>query len=260
VVKKKAKSSKGLTVKTFKGLNKKRMESRGTGGKRVIMRKGDTIVVQFLQEPPEFLEFEQHVWQEDNQWHYVPCADDGCPLCEHEDGDISKTSYRFVANVYNVKEKRVQILDGPKDLAGRIYAKYERKPALFKRRVYDVTKLPTNPVSYDVDIAEEDAVNTKRLELLDLNEALVDELKRYYGDDLTSVTSGATALDDDDDEDDEDDFDDDEDEGPDVDEMGEMSPKQLKAYAKEVGLSSSKISAAGNRKALIKAIVKKRGY
>jgi hypothetical protein len=267
--KKKAKSSKGLSVKTFKGLNKKRIKSKGGAGKRVVMKQGDTVTLQFMQDPTEFIEIERHEFQEEGQWQFVPCAGDDCPLCVHEDDDFSKTRYRFFANVWNTKEKKVQVLDGPKDLASRIFAKFERKPQLFKKRVYDISKLPTQPVSYDVEIAEEDPVKLAGKELLDLEDYLQDELKRYYGDDLEAVKAGSTSLDDDDDDDLEDDFDDDDDDlddeedeedGPDEDDMQEMTPKELKAYAKEVGVPSAKIKAAKKRSDIIKAIVKKRGY
>lgn len=191
----KASSKKGLSVKTFKGLDKKRMKKgKGGPGKRVMMKQGDTVAVQFLEDPDEFLEFEIHNFQEDGRWEYVPCAGDECPLCESDSEKQRKTSYRFVANVYNLTEKRVQVLEGPKDLAGRIYYRYERNPAKFRKRAYDITKFPTQPVSYGVDTAEDaKPVRVKDLELHDLDNYLVDELKRYYGDELPTV---ASALDD----------------------------------------------------------------
>lgn len=237
----KGKQSKGLTVKTFKGgLDQKRMK-KGTGGQgmRVIL-KDATIPVQFLTDPDNedgFVEFEIHNFQEDGRWEYVPCTGDGCPLCDDESEQRSRTRYRFAAVVYNLAEGRVQVLEGPKDMAGRIYYRYERNPSKFRRRAFDITKFPTQPVTYGVDIAEDaEAKNPKGMELVDLAEYLQGELKRYYGDDLEAASTSVSALDDDEepwdeddldddvDLDDEEDWDDDEDEDEDEDEEADEEP------------------------------------
>lgn len=251
-------ASKGLSVRTFKGLNKKRMASGGGSGLRVVLKQGETGTFQFLDEPSEMREIERHEFQEDGKWNFVPCAGDDCPLCDDEEEDKAKSRYRFYANVYDIKQKKVLVLDGPKDLAGRVFAKYERKASMFKKRVWDISKLGTTPVSYDVDLAEKDPVPTTRLEKHDLDDYLLAELKRYYGDDLEAASTGKSALEDDDDIDDEDE--DDEEDGPDEDEMGEMRPSELKRYAREVGLSRTTIDGVTSRAALIRRIVKKRGY
>lgn len=101
-----ARTKKGLSVKTFKGLDKKRMESKGGGanaGARVILKDGDTIPLQFAVDPTDFTEFEIHQWQEDGRWHNVPCLGDGCPLCDDESESKSKTKYRFAAPVKTLK-------------------------------------------------------------------------------------------------------------------------------------------------------------
>jgi hypothetical protein len=244
---------KGLTVKTFKGLSKKRMESKASKnfGKRLNIKQGDTIPVQFLQLPDDFLEYEMHSFQEGGRWVYVPCIGDDCPLCADESQQLSKTSYRFSCNVYNLKEKKVQILEGPKDLASRIFYRYERGSAKFLKRTFEITKFPTQPVSYDVAIADEPTVKTAGLKLLDLDEYIVEEAKRYYGDEVPAVSALEAPADDDidddadledddtledeededtddEDESDEDEDDDDEDEEDDEDEAEEYTRADLK--------------------------------
>jgi len=184
-------------------------------GKRVNLKQGDTIPVQFLQLPDEFIEYEMHSFQENGRWTYVPCVGDNCPMCADESQAISRTSYRFAANVFNLKEKKVQILEGPKDLASRIFYRYERGEAKFLKRTFEITKFPTQPVSYDVSIGEEPAVKTTSLTLHDLDDYIVEEAKRYYGDELPEV-SALDAEDelDDDAELDDDLEDEDEDESP----------------------------------------------
>jgi hypothetical protein len=207
---KKAPVKKGLSVKTFKGINKKRLEGRGgaNAGKRVILKAGDTLDVQFLQNPDDFSEYEQHGWRDGNQWTFVPCLGDGCPLCEEESDEIRRTSYKAVANVYNIKEKKVQVLEMGRDLAGRVFYRYEKAPAKFTKRTFEVTRFPTQPVTYDVAVGEEPAVKTTGLTLIDLDEYILEEAKRYHGADMPT----ASALDDDEDDDDEDLDDEEEDE------------------------------------------------
>lgn len=212
-------TKKGITPQVFKGMSKGRMEKKGGGaGKRVFFSNEDpTVTLQFLQTPDEAQEYYVHFFQEDGRWNVVPCAGKAdCPLCDSDDEKIARPSYRFAINVINLKDGRVQVLEGPQALALRVFQRYKRKPALFKKRVYDVSKFPTSPVSYDVEIAEEDAVSTRGKKLIDLEQYLIDEMKAYYGDDLSISPS---ALDDD--EDDEDDEEDDEDDELDDDEEDE---------------------------------------
>jgi hypothetical protein len=204
---------KGLSPKTFRGLNKKRIEKSGGqgGGRRVILKAGNTVPIQFLEKPEDMTEFEVHVFQEDGRWEFVPCAGDGCPLCDDENERKSKTSYRFCTNVYNLKDRKVQILEGPKDLAGRVFYRYERAPRKFMGRSYDVTRFEGSPVSYDVSVGEDDPVQIRGLKLHNLDEYILDEMKRYYGDDLDFEANSLAADDDDEDLDDLEEEDEDED-------------------------------------------------
>lgn len=209
--KRKASASKGFSVKTFQGLNKTRMEkkSNANAGIRVAIKQGETVPVQFLTKPDEFTEFNQHSWKDGDRWYFVPCAGEGCPICQDEDRQRAKQSYRFAAVVYNLRDKKVQVLEGPKDLAGRIFYRYERKPSMFLKRTYDVTKFPTTPVTYDFAIGEDDLVALSTIKakgkLVDIDAYLEGELKSFYGDDLPEGSAAVTEPDEpDDDEDDED--------------------------------------------------------
>lgn len=248
-----ARTKKGLSVKTFKGLDQKRMASKGGGanaGIRVIMKEEEpTVPVQFLVAPDEFDEFEIHRWQEDGKWHIVPCLGDGCPLCDDESEARSKTTYRFAAPVYNLKEKKAQILEGPKDLAQKIFFKWQRKPALFLKRVWDVTRYPTNPVTYGCDLAEEDPIKTAKISVPSVDAYLTNSAKAYYGEELPS----ASSLDSDDDDVD---AEDDDAESWDADELRKKKVAALKVIAKDEGVSAKDIKEAGNDKdALIALIV-----
>jgi hypothetical protein len=278
-----ARKERGLSAKTFSGLSEKRMESKGGGGNPNAVRfpkEGGTIPVQFLQTPKEMKEFDQHQWKEDGRWYYVPCAGDDCPICDDEDSTKSKKNYRFVCNVYNLKERKVQVLEGSKTVASLIAYRYKRKPAVFLKRVYDITKFNTQPVTYNFELAEEATVRVSGLKLIDLDDYIDNALQAYLKNEGGAATkkSKRSALDDDewededelDDEDeeesdeeeeDEEDLDDDEtddEEEPDEDEMMDKETwpwSDLKDYAKENGIKKTYTK----RSELVQAILKKRG-
>lgn len=258
------KASKGLSPRTFKGLNKKRMEKKGGNFNRIVLKQGDTKTVQFLDGIEEFLEYENHAFKDGSRWQYVPCAGDDCPLCADEDHEVSKTGYRFCANVYSFEDKKVLILEGPKDLAGRVAGRYERvakKGGSWTKLTWDVSKLPTTPVSYDVERADDRPVRLDGLERHDLEEYVTGEMVRYFGDDMPTAKSGKpgpSSLDDDDDWDDEDEDEFDDEEAYTEDELLAMKPSELGEAAEEVGLSmKGKKITKDNRKKLIAAIIRK---
>lgn len=208
--KKSKKASKGFMARTSSGLDKKNYRQKGGNSNRVIFKEGGTLSLQFLELPKKFKEFDLHQFREGKGWASVPCAgeDNECPLCEDDDDDISKTRYQFVANVYNFKEKKVQVLRGGKDMAGKVMLKYGKlkkkgSPKKFIRTVYDITQMPGNFTTYDIDSSDETAKNPEKLELIDLDAWLAQEMKNYYGDDMPG-----SSLDDDDDDDEDDDDDD----------------------------------------------------
>lgn len=238
----------GLNPAIYSGLNKKRMQ-KGTGSNRTIFEKGKSVTGQLLDAPGDMREFDQHVFRDGGKWCYVPCAGSDCPLCEDDDRDVSKTSYKFIANFYNHKTKKVEVIGGPKDLAGRISMRWEaiykkqfsklkskKKAAkkaneLFLAKVWDITQLDRDIVAYDVESSDEDAVrlDPKKHKRHDLDQYVADEMKRYFGDDMPKGGS-KSALDDDDDDAEDDEYD--------RDDLEEMSPKEVKRVAKSLGIKT----------------------
>lgn len=212
------KSKKGFSVKTFKGMTKKSVEQQSGGfSRRVPLRKNETVPIQFLEGPEDCTEFEVHAWQEDGSWAFVPCAgSEACPLCHSDSDKIRRTSYRFLLNAFNLEAKEVQILEGPRTLANAIFYRFQRKPGAFLKRTFEVTRFGTSPVTYNFELGEDPVVKTEKLKLIDHDDYLIEEMKRYYGDELPEP--GATSLDDDEDDDDIADDDDDDDEDLDDDE------------------------------------------
>lgn len=224
--KKKSGRKKGLTAKTYKGLSKKRMDAAKGGGVRFKFKRGEPQPIMFFETPDEMRELDQHQFQDEGRWQYVPCTGEECPLCEDEDEDVAKTRYRFACNVYNLEEKKVQVLEGPRDLAHRIAFRYERKPSRFLKRVYDVTQFDGTPISYQIDLADEEPVRISNKKPHDLDKYIDKAIEFYYGDKKPKKDS----LEDDDEE-----FEDEEEYTE--EELEDMSNSELKSIAKEFGVS-----------------------
>jgi hypothetical protein len=259
--KKKSKGlSSGLSPRMYSGLSKKRME-KGQASNRLILKQGKTQTVQFLDTPDEMKEFDMHQFQDGGKWNYVPCAGDDCPLCEDDDPDVARTRYRFICNVYSFSDKAVRVMNGPKDLSGRIMQRYERlrksaggsrKKAAkrFLSKTYDVTQLNTQPVTYDVEAADDEPVQTDKLKKLDLEAYIINDMKRYFGADGMPDGGGKTAMDDDDEDEQEDEYDE--------DELDEMTPGEVRSIAKGLGIKLvDKDGEKRKKSALIRLILKK---
>lgn len=247
----------GLTVKSFGGLNKGRFNKKGSSVNRIKFNDNKVHPVQFVGNPNDegaFLEIDQHQFQDDG-WKYVPCLGDGCPLCEDEDGEVSKVHYRFFTNVYDFKEKKFCVMEGPKTLAAGIGRKFERaekkKKGSFLKKTYEITQIKGTPVTYEIEMGDERPVTVDPKKLVDLNEYVEQQARYYYGDDMPTGKKSKkgkgkekTALDDDDADSDE--FS--------KKELKKMSEKDLLKAAKVVGVKKAKD--IEDRDDLIKQILK----
>lgn len=203
---------KGLTPKTFQGMSRTKVMAGGGGGTgaykhRVKMKKGTSHVLQFITGLDEFLEYEQHVFRDDEgRWRFVPCGGEDCPLCHDEREDVARTSYSFACLVWNFREKRVMILAGGKKLGLKIYQKWEKCGAnanarirnkKFVQRVYEITALPTNPADWIVDL-EPDVrpkdpkilqAQAKKKDAPDLEAYVKEEMEFYFGNSMPKASS-----------------------------------------------------------------------
>lgn len=250
--------NRGLTARTYSGLNKDRMK-KGTGGNRCQFKVGENVTVQFLDTPAEMVEYDEHVFN-DGGWKYVPCIGKGCPLCEDEDSDVRKIGYKMLANVYNFKTQKVEVLSGPKTLAGRIFSRYDSeakrakskgKKNQFLNKTWQIDKLDQVPVSYDIDQGDKDAIQLgSKHKKFDLNEYINGDLQRYYGEDMPKPKKSKRSALDDDDADDDDAYD--------RDDLEEMSSKEVKAIAKSLKIKAvnPKTEEPRSKSALIKLILK----
>lgn len=252
----------GLKAKTFHGLSKNRMKKRGGGaGNRVKVEDDKPNVLQFYVTPDEFEEYEQHGWQANGQWTFVPCAGEGCPLCSNEDDKIRKTSYRFAAPVFDHKAKESKVLEGPQTMASVIFRRYERAPSKFLKRVWDITRFSGTPTTFDAEVSEQDPKNPRSLpEPQDINKYIQSQMDRYYENAAADVSALDDDFDGDDFEEDEDwlDEDDDEEEGYTEAELLKMGPSELREAAGEFNIKVKQVT-KDNRRKVIAAILRKQG-
>lgn len=249
--KKKGRGDGDLAPVIYKGLSDKRM-AKGSATNRCRVDKGKTVTVQFLNAPDDMREFDQHQFQDGGKWQYVPCIGKDCPLCDDDDDQVSRTHYRFICNVWNFSTKRVEILEGPKTLAGRIKYRWKKRKDSFLKRTYDVSKFDTQPVEWDVESADDNALPSskrKGLKLYDLDKDIKESLQRWFGDNTPEPKTSKTALDDDDYE---------EDDEYDEDDLDEMKWSEVAKIAKGLKIKTKDDDGDKIPKAkLIKRILKK---
>lgn len=152
------------------------------------------IRVRFLTEPDGWFEYEEH-WS--NMYSgYHACTGPTCPSCGLEG---AKTSLRYLANAYAIKEVRVSgknagshdmnrviPLKIPLDVAQRLMTKYQRSAEDPDKRTmmdrdYTITRQGTGTSTmYDVD-KEDPSSFTLDVELFDLEKILVDQYYDTFG-------------------------------------------------------------------------------
>lgn len=244
----------GLSVKTYSGLNERRMASKSGGANDKIYLIADkTVTVQFMTDPDGFLEYDIHGFRESGAWKFVPCAGDDCPLCEDEDRDVSRTAYRFAAVAWDCNRKQLGVIEGPNSLSMRILKRYKSlanlgKERLFTKKTWDITRLDTKPIQYDVDTGSMPSQKVPSDKTIDLKKWVQKEMERYYGDDMPGSDSNAkrrTSLDDDE-------ADDDDDEKVYTrTELKTMEPRALKKLARSLDIDITGL----NSRSIINAII-----
>ena len=241
---------KGLSIQTHSGLSEARMAAAGGGNsKRIFLPMGKPVMVQFLDTPDEMKEYDIHSFQSGGKWRYVPCTGhDDCPLCNDDDPEVAKQKYRFCCNAYDVKRKKVGIVEGPQALAVRIMGRFKGRPETFKKKVFMVTKMNTTPVSFDIDVVDDKYAFRVKEAKLDLDEFVKEEHEAFItGNAPVGKKKSKSSLDAYDDEDEADD----EEEVHTKDELMEMEWGPLKrlALSLDIDITDKK------RRALVREIM-----
>lgn len=230
--------AKKLSAKIYSGLSAERLAKKSGGNRLIINKKNPTKTVQLLDEIEEMKEYDMHSFREGRGWVYVPCAGEECPLCDDEDDEVSSIAYRAAANVWSFDDNAVLVLEGGKEIFGKIGRRIEKakqKKKDIRKTTLEISRIEGDRVSYDVDSGDEDPIDFKPLlkKRHDLDAFVNDQIARYYKDDNSGPkkASKKSALDDDD----EDEYEEDEASYTKSD-LKAMSPKQLKRAAKDAGV------------------------
>lgn len=139
---------------------------KGGGGGQFIKKipKDDILTVRFLTNPEEWFGYYEV---------YDPALGYSKPQVEGAQVEANQNvSFRFLTNALDVVNDRVIPLQLPKDLASRLFAKYEKTDDLTDRD-YDLSRSGEGlGTVYDYDPGDRSKINISKYELLDLGEVL----------------------------------------------------------------------------------------
>lgn len=157
----------------------KKAAKRGSSDSFIQYIPAEGLTVRFLEEPSEWFGYYEH-------WHagskaYYPCTEQDCVGCEDSD---SKRTFRFLANVIDVAEKKVVPLKIPKDLGNRLVVRFEKYGTLLDRD-YELMKDGKGlDTTYDVEAGEKRKIsNFDQFKALDLSKVLEDAWNYVFGED-----------------------------------------------------------------------------
>lgn len=140
----------------------------GGGGAGYIwtIADGVTAVVRFLTEPDEWHELYQHFDPEAKTYYTCVGRDLGCSYCEAGD----KASFKYLANVVDMSDRRVRALGIPRSVAEILLKRMNNFNTLTDRN-YEISRDGSgiNDTKYDVDYSPPTHVNPKKFEPLDLD-------------------------------------------------------------------------------------------
>lgn len=121
---------KGGKVGTIKKLKTSLKKSEG-GGFLTRIPKDDSLIVRFLTEPEEWIEYFEHY---NDKLKFFPCSDD-CPGCDEGD----KPSKKYLARALDRADNRVIPLVLAKSLVTSLMRKYEKYNTIVDRD-YELTR------------------------------------------------------------------------------------------------------------------------
>ena len=136
------------------------------------------LTVRFLEEPSEWLGYDEHYTTE---FRYFPCVEDGCPGCEED----HRPSSRSLAPALDVDSGRVIVVKIPKNLGEILLKRFKRNKTLLDRD-YELSRDGEGmSVKYDLVPASPTKRELAKYKRPDLTEALFkstsEEFRDYVG-------------------------------------------------------------------------------
>lgn len=180
----KIKGGKAGSIKALKSKLKK-----GGGGDQFLSRvpADGSIIVRFLEEPDQWVEYFEH-FQRDRagSWSF-PCVEN----CQESHEGDDKPKKRYLCNAVDTQENKVVPLQLPVSAVSSLVKKYDKYGTILDRD-YEISKSGTGfDTEYDVDAEPPTRMNLDRFDLLDLDGI------------LQAQVDGGGDTDDDDEEEDE---------------------------------------------------------
>lgn len=247
----KAKSK--LRAKKVTSMNSlKQSLKKGSGSEYLSRVPEGEVVVRFLTEPTEWIDYSEHY---DAVNKFFPCVIGECPACL----EGNRPSGRYLANALNRDEDKVIPLVIPKTLAGTLQRKYDRYKTLLDRDYILEREGQGMDTTYDATPETPTKLNVSKYDLLDLWTLLEAQLVDSRDDDDDDVDDeddieeveevapkkkarkAAAPVEDEDEEDDDIEDDEDDDDGLDRDRLEALGIRELKAKAIEAGASSGDV-------------------
>ena len=152
---------------------------RGQRSAQLYLKPDTSIKVRFLNEPTEFVEYQEHY--DEAQRMFVPAIEND-PLDQHPSEKVRKTSRRWLANILNVEDGRVQIVKLNQDLLTKILTRYQKYQTVCDRNYELIRTGASRDSRYDLDTDDPTPVdiNRFRLQMHDMMEFLLGEVDAYH--------------------------------------------------------------------------------
>jgi len=154
----------------------KRLSTSKNVGNFLSIPEDDSVIVRFLEEPFEWVSFQQHY-----MGGYFPCVPSDCPGCEATPPNIPST--KFLANVADRNdEDKPKVLIMAKSLVDTLRRRYEKRDTITDRD-YELSREGTGrDTKYDAEAQDKEHFSTRGVQLTDLYEFIDQMFDRAFGD------------------------------------------------------------------------------
>lgn len=177
----------------------KRTEQGGKNFNFLLLQEGESKRFYFLHNPDEAVGYYEHVFTDNDGWHYVPCQDD-CPLCGSGDEQMLRKPFRVAYLIMPCDERKGYILKANRDLQSIMENSYERQktmmnmPYLVSRIGSGIdTKynLEKDPIKGDKDLPENvlEKLGIEVSATAYIKDVLQQQIDSYFGADGIPKTS-----------------------------------------------------------------------
>lgn len=178
----------GQKTGSLKALKQSLSSGAGQGAWIKYVPKNGTMNIRFLQEPEEWVNYNEHFDQALRKSY--PCTGEtDCPGCQTQE----RRSNRYLANAVDLDNQRVVPLQLPKDLANRLVVRYEKYGTLMDRD-YELSRTGEGlDTTYDLDPGAPTKMRLSQYQPLDLLQVLQESYDNVFGPSGNTNGNGSTT-------------------------------------------------------------------